>query len=277
MPFKKIILRVVIVSIFLALHHINAQNQAPLVSTDEENAISIKNIKVNTKIIGDIAHTSYTIEIFNNLNRALSGEIQFPLSDSQAIVGYALDIEGELRKAVGVNKVKGRAAYENIVSQNVDPALLEKTEGNNFKTKVYPIPSGGSRIIALDIIENLIWENGNFTFKLPVDFKEKIEKKDISIELIGFTDKVKITNYSAFNLTKGNETISLTSNKASQIDIKITPLKQNFAFFQEHQGEYFYYSSSQLPNISNFQKKPEVICLKDLKMWSLTSLILTLL
>ncbi len=261
MSFKKNILRVVFISIFLVLHHSNAQNQESLVSTtiDNENAISIKNIKVDTKIIGDIAHTSYTIEIFNNLDRDLSGEIQFPLSDNQAIVGYALDIEGELRKAVGVNKAKGRAAYENIVSQNIDPALLEKTEGNNFKTRVYPIPAGGSRIIALDIIENLVWKNGDFNFKLPVNFKEKIEKKDISIELIGFSDTIKITNYPSFNITKGNETISLTSTKASQIDIKITPIKQNFAFVQEHQGEYFYYYSSQLPDAADTQEKPEVV------------------
>lgn len=259
MSLKKIVLRIVVGTFCLIANNVIAQNQKPLIETDEKDAISIKDITIATKIIGDIAHTTYVIEVFNTIDRQLSGEIQFPLSDHQAVVGFSLDIEGELREAVGVDKVKGRAAYEDIVSDNVDPALLEKTEGNNFKTKIYPIPANGSRIISLEIIENLVYKKGSSTFNLPIDFKEKIENKDISIQFIGFSNELEIGDYESFKLKKDNETVSLFSSTANNVNLKITPKNHNFSFYQEHQGEYFYYSSTLLPDSNSIERKPKRI------------------
>ena len=255
----KSIFKIAFVTLFLITTQGSAQQEQSLIKTDEENAISIKDIKVDTKIIGDIAYTIYTIEVFNNLDRQLSGEIEFPLSDKQSIIGYALDIEGELRKAVGVDKVKGRTAYEDIVSRNVDPALLEKTEGNNFKTKIYPIPSQGSRIIELEVIENLVWANGSAAFELPVDFKEKIDKKEITIDFIGFSNELKLANYDSFVLKKDASSPTLFSTTATEIAIKITPKKKQFSFYQEHQGEYFYYNSAILTETPIALEQPKVI------------------
>lgn len=254
---KRVIdLTILIVIIFAT--SATAQSEASLIKTNEEG-ISIKRMNVETKIIGDIGITTYTIEVYNNLDRDLSGELQFPLSDHQTVIGYSLDIKGELRDAVGVDKAKGRTAYESIVSKNIDPALVEKTEGNNFKTRIYPIPANGSRIIVLEIVDNLVWKNGTFEFILPVNFKEKINKKEISIDFIGFSEGLEISDYESFELKKGNQFTSLTSDRAEDVHIKVTPKKQSFAFYQEYEEEYFYYTSTLLPDTDISKKTPKTI------------------
>ncbi|GAA4114753.1 hypothetical protein GCM10022393_14450 [Aquimarina addita] len=229
------------------MHSISILGQAALIKMEEDEGISIKEISIEAKIIGDIGITTYTIEVFNNLDMQLSGELQFPLSDHQTIIGYSLDIDGTLRKAVGVDKTKGQTAYEEIVSRGIDPGLLEKTEGNNFKTRIYPIPAKGSRIIALEILDTFVWNQGGFEFTAMLDFKEKIDKKSVHIDFIGFSENLRLENISSFELKKEKGVISLMSDSTKNIAITIVPERKHFGFYQQYQDEYFYYTSVATP------------------------------
>ncbi len=224
-----------------------------MIHGDDAESISIQKLQSTSTIFGDLGITEYTVEIFNSLERQLSGELQFPLSDQQTIIGYALDINGELREAVGVDRAKGRAAFENIVSRSIDPGLLEKTEDNNFKTRVYPIPAKGSRTIKLTILDKLIWENGTMRFKLPVHFKEKIAQKDIQINFVGFTDQIQFSKIKSFDINKKNGNISLQSNTVKNFDITITPVQQSFSYYQKIKGQFYYYTTT--PVLKNNKTK----------------------
>lgn len=69
---------------------------------------------------------------------------------------YALDINGVFRDAVPVDKNKGTQVFEALETVRVDPGILQKTEeGNSFKTRVFPIPAGGSRKILIGYQEEL--------------------------------------------------------------------------------------------------------------------------
>ena len=104
----------------------------------DENSLYISDVTTDVKIVGNIAVTSIDFFLNNNATRSLEGDVEFALNDGQAVVEYSLDIDGKLRKSVVVEKEKGRKVFEDIVRKDVDPGLLEVTEGNNFKIRVYP-------------------------------------------------------------------------------------------------------------------------------------------
>ncbi len=250
-------MRILILLIFITPFYICGQTT--LIDSKDADSLSIKEMKILTSIVGDIGVTQYTIEVFNHSQRQLSGELQFPLSDHQKMVGYALDINGELREAVAVDKAKGRAVYEAIVSRNIDPGLVEKTEGNNFKTRIYPIPAKGSRTIRLDVLDNLIWDNGNLLVDLTLDFKEKIAKKDIQIDFVGFTEGLELSGVESFTTKKNKEFVSITSTTTKDVHIIATPKQKSFTFYQKHENDYFYYNSSPIPSITNENIIPKSI------------------
>ena len=93
----------------------------------------------------------------NPTDRVMEGDLYFPLPQGSTVSGYALDIEGKMVDGVAVEKHKGRQVFEQIVRQGIDPGLIEWTKGNNFKTRVFPIPAKG----ASHSFAQLRWEETN--------------------------------------------------------------------------------------------------------------------
>jgi tetratricopeptide (TPR) repeat protein len=115
-----------------------------------------------------MALTRVEMRFFNPNRRVLEGELQFPLLDGQAIAGFALDIDGVLREAVPVEKARGQAVFEDITRQRVDPALMQATQGNNFKLRVYPLMPGQTRTVVLRYSERLAAAGGRRVYRLPL-------------------------------------------------------------------------------------------------------------
>lgn len=107
--------------------------------------VRLKELSAEAEVYADIAVTKLDMILENTTSSVLEGEVEFPLGENESITGYALDINGRLRDGVVVEKEKGRQIFEAVVRQGIDPGLVEKTAGNNFKTRVYPIPANGIR------------------------------------------------------------------------------------------------------------------------------------
>jgi len=45
------------------------------------------------------------------------------------VLGFALDVNGRMREAVPVDKARGQAVFEDITRGQVDPGLLQITQG----------------------------------------------------------------------------------------------------------------------------------------------------
>ena len=105
--------------------------------------------------IGNIKSTTVEFMFENQTDRILEGEFSFALEDGENVVGYALDVNGKMRQGVVVEKEKARTVFEAEVRKGVDPGFVEKTVGNNFKTRVYPIPSRGIRKIQITFEKEL--------------------------------------------------------------------------------------------------------------------------
>ncbi len=81
----------------------------------------------------------------------------YPLPAGAIVQGYALDINGRMVDGVPVPRQKARVAFEEEVRKQVDPGLVEWSGGNMFKTRVYPIPAGGTRTVRLRYSTVLPW------------------------------------------------------------------------------------------------------------------------
>lgn len=151
--------------------------------------VRLQKVDVRAEVLGAVAHTRVEMVFYNPNERQLEGELQFPLLDGQTVSGFALDINGELRRAVPVDKAKGQQVFEDVTRARVDPALLEKTQGNNYKLRVYPLPAHGSRRVVLEFDEMLSRNrSGNTnkyieytTYRLPLQFAETIEQLNVTV------------------------------------------------------------------------------------------------
>lgn len=139
-------------------------------ATGAEQPIVLEAAAVEVELNGGLAQTTVDLTFRNPNARPLEGELQFPLHEGQQISAFALDIDGRMRSAVPVPKAQGQAVFEAIERRQVDPALLEKTEGNHFRLRVYPIPAQGTRRVRLSYVEALRPDGDGRRLPLPLDY-----------------------------------------------------------------------------------------------------------
>jgi len=121
----------------------------------KKNPVILQEAKIETKILGNLATTTAIYTFYNPGDRILEGKLTIPLPEGVSISGYALDINGKLRDAVPVPKERAKEVFESIEKRNIDPGIIEKVAGNNFRTRIYPIPAKGSRTIKISYHQEL--------------------------------------------------------------------------------------------------------------------------
>ncbi len=133
-----------------------------------DKAAELQTLDIDIEIVGNIALTTVDMTFYNPNNRVMEGELNFPLTPSQEIVEFHLDVNGKLRKASVVEKQKGRVAYEATIRQNIDPGLLEKNSNNSFKARIFPIPAKGYKRAVFLIQEELQYSVDGYKYTLPL-------------------------------------------------------------------------------------------------------------
>lgn len=151
----------------------------------EKNEVALQKLKIDVKISGNIATTIWEMVFYNNSNRVAEKDLNFPLPDGVALSRYAIDINGKMREAVPVEKEKGQVVFENIERRRVDPGLIEKTEGNNFHTRIYPVPANGSRTVIIGYDEELkMGKKNSLQYRLPLQLKQKANEFQLNITVL---------------------------------------------------------------------------------------------
>ena len=179
---------------FIALSQKTALPEVKVVNQRNANPMELRELSVDILVVGQTAVTTMEMTFYNPNTRVMEGEFQFPLADGQQVSRFALDINGKMREGVVVDKALGRKAFEDIVRRGVDPGLLEKTEGNNFKARVYPMPAQGSRRVLIAFEQELRQKNGQDFYFLPIASALQLQKFKLRTEVVSRLVKADIEN-----------------------------------------------------------------------------------
>ncbi|CAF4113542.1 unnamed protein product, partial [Rotaria sordida] len=128
-----------------------------------------------------IHQVATTMTFKNEHSRILEGALEFTLPETATICGFGLDVDGVIVDGVVVEKEKARVTFEKEVRKGVDPGLVEMIKGNIFRTRVYPMPVGGTRIVRIIYQDQAQMENDHFLFHIPIYFNTTLENLDISL------------------------------------------------------------------------------------------------
>ena len=168
--------------------------EVKVVNEHNANPMVLQDLSVDILVVGQTAVTTMEMTFYNPNTRVMEGEFQFPLADGQQVSRFALDINGKLREGVVVDKALGRRAFEDIVRRGVDPGLLEKTEGNNFKARVYPMPAKGTRRVLIAFEQELHERGGQDYYFLPITANVTLKNFKVRTEVVSRFVKADIQN-----------------------------------------------------------------------------------
>ena len=228
---------------------------ARMVVPEARLPIQLRHVDVHAEIVGLAATTRVELEFHNPNARILEGELQFPLLDGQSIAGFALDIDGELRPAVPVEKAKGQQVFEEVTRGRVDPALLEATQGNNYRLRVYPLPAQGTRRVVLEIAETLASAGGanRLNWRLPLQFSGPVARLDVNVRFAGAMPLAAQLGAMELPLTRGHGTPSLSFTRTDYqgqgvLQVALPAAAPELALsFEDHRDRTYFYAEVQVP------------------------------
>lgn len=231
-----------------------ARAQMPTLKTGDKdpNSVYLQQLAVDVKIAGTIATTTWTMTFKNKTNRILEGELNFPLPAGISVSRYALDINGKMREAVPVAKDKGTLLFENVERRRVDPGILEKVDGNTFRTRIYPINPNGIRTVLIAYEHDLSGDTRDaLRYNLPLSFQNPIETFAIDISVIHSTarpvfeenpdDALQFKEWKD-NWSASRRWQNYTADRSLAIRVPISPGAAE-AMMQQKGNHYFYTAS----------------------------------
>ncbi|TDW45845.1 vault protein inter-alpha-trypsin-like protein [Flavobacterium sp. 270] len=245
-----------------------AQSPELTVKGDETEKVRMSQLIVNVKVVGNIAYTTAEMHFFNSGTRQMEAELIFPLPENVSVSRYAIDINGKMREAVPVNKNKGKQVFEAIEHRRVDPGLLEKVDGNNFKTRIYPLMPNGERIVIIGYEEELTAsDKNNLAYQLVSRYPKKLDKFEINVSVLGTDSSPTITENSGEQITfsKWNQSFQTSLKKenfqpAEKLIFKI-PIQENIpsVVMQNAGGQYYFYGNTFIEGNVSAKKAPNSI------------------
>jgi Ca-activated chloride channel homolog len=167
-----------------------------LVVSGADQPVRLQSLKVDVEVAGGVAETRVQMEFFNPNSRVLEGKLQFPLGAGQVVSGFALDIDGQMRDAVPVEKARAEQVFEDITRRRVDPGLLQTTLGNNYELRVYPLNPGKTRTVVLTLVEA-----APARLVLPLAYAASVPRFDLSLRYASAQVQPEIESGNALGLS----------------------------------------------------------------------------
>jgi len=242
-----------------------AQSPELNVKGDDAEKVRMNKLFVNVKVVGNIAYTTAEMHFFNSGNRQMEAELIFPLPENVSVSRYAIDINGKMREAVPVNKNKGKQVFEAIEHRRVDPGLLEKVDGNNFRTRIYPLLPNGERTVIIGYEEELsAFDKDNLAYQLVSRFPKKLDQFEMNISVLGNSTAPTITENSGNEIvfSKWNQSFQTSVKKenyqpSEKIVLKI-PIQQNVpsVLMQNIGGQHYFYGNTFIEGNKTAKKAP---------------------
>ena len=245
-----------------------AQSPEFTVKGEGSEKVRMSQLLVNVKVVGNIAYTTAEMHFFNSSNRQMEAELIFPLPENVSVSRYAIDINGKMREAVPVNKNKGKQVFEAIEHRRVDPGLLEKVDGNNFRTRIYPLLPNGERIVIIGYEEELsAFDKNNLTYQLVSRYPKKLDKFEMNVSVLGSASSPTVAENSGEEITfsKWNQSFQASVKKenyhpSEKLLFKI-PIQENVpsVLMQNVGGQHYFYGNTFIDGNKIGKKNPNSI------------------
>lgn len=142
------------------------------IGKNTKEVLELQELNVDIRFEGALVETIYELEFFNHSKRMEEGEFTLQLPEGVTISTYALDIRGDMRAGVSVEKNQARHAYETIKRKMIDPGLVEREEGNIYRNRIFPIEAQKPKRVRIGYIQTLT----NAKFELPLKHDKKLKK-----------------------------------------------------------------------------------------------------
>lgn len=227
----------------------SAQNPQLTVDGKTNNGIQLKELKIEVKVCGTVARTTWQMTFKNTTSTILEGTLNFPLKDGLSVSRYALDINGKMRDAVPVDRAKGTEVFEAIERRRVDPGLLEKVDGNTFRTRIYPINPNNTRTVIIGYEEDLpAGANASLHYYLPLNLKDTVADFSLDVSVIQSAIQPvfdsSLNENIQFNTTNNQYLASLNKKNyvpGYSLSFSIPkPLDATEVMLQEFENKYYY-------------------------------------
>ncbi|MFB3386729.1 VIT domain-containing protein [Flavobacterium sp. LAR06] len=244
-----------------------AQSPQLNVKGKDSSLVRLNQLKVAVKIVGNIAYTTTEMHFYNGTNRQMEAELLFPLPEGVSVSRYAIDINGKMREAVPVNKNKGKQVFEAVEHRRVDPGLLEKVEGNNFRTRIYPLMPGKERIVIIGYEQELSsFDATHLSYQMLSSTSGKLDVFELNVAVLGATAAPTIANDEGILALENQNQSYVTSVKKVNYQLKdklvITiPIRAEIpsVVAQSVNDQHYFYANTILDNPKILKKNPATI------------------
>ena len=203
----------------------------------------------------------------NTTSRILEGNLVFPLKEGLSVSRYALDINGKMRDAVPVDRNKGTEVFEAIERKRVDPGLLEKADGNNFRTRIYPINPNNTRTVIIGYEEELPSTNDALRYSLPLNLTDTVSEFDLNVSVIQTASKPVFdpSLSESIQFSSSNNQFTAAVHKVNYVpayplSFSIPkPADAAEVMLQEFENNYYFLVNTNIPKNERAKKLPSTI------------------
>ncbi|MXX36648.1 MAG: VWA domain-containing protein [Gemmatimonadetes bacterium] len=166
------------------------------VGDDGRQHLELTSVTVDVQIDERIARTR-TDQIFtSHAEWEVEGIYEFTLPEGAIITDLVLWIDDKRIQGEVLEKEEARRTYDDIVSQRIDPALIEQVTPNQFRLSIFPFPAKGSRRVEFEYMQLLESRRGRLDYSFPL-----APETDQPLQMELFVLRAQVRSQHAFAVT----------------------------------------------------------------------------
>jgi outer membrane protein OmpA-like peptidoglycan-associated protein len=133
-----------------------ASATAPVSLTSSDGTgLRIVSLQARAVVEDPLAFTELHLVFRNDQPRTIEGQLAITLPPGAAVSRFATLQAWGWQEGEIVERQAARVAYESFLHRRVDPALLEKQAGNEFRARIFPIPASANKEIVISYSQEL--------------------------------------------------------------------------------------------------------------------------
>ena len=150
-------------------------------TASDGSGLMLTRVDAKAVVQGPLAFTELHLYFHNAEPRVREGTFAITLPAGAAVSRFAKERDGQWQEAEVVEKALARRAYDDFLHRKQDPALLEKTAGNQFTAKVFPIAASADTHLVVSFSQELIGR----AYTLPMRGLPEVERVDVKLSSLG--------------------------------------------------------------------------------------------